>query len=112
MYYQQVDGVALGSTLQPTLAYLFLVNHENKWLKKCPIQFAPKFYRCYVDDIFLLFKAKDHVKKFVRYMNPHHPNIKFTCEEENDNKISFLYIELKTSLQCQSSAKKRKPEFI
>ena len=32
MYYQQADGVAIGSPLGPTLASLFLVNYENKWL--------------------------------------------------------------------------------
>ena len=63
-------------------------------VKECSVQFAPKYYRRYVDDIFLLFKAKDHVKNFLRYMNSRHPNIKFTCEEENDNKISFLDISI------------------
>ena len=66
VYYQQVDGVAMGSPLGPTLANLFLVNYERKWLKDCPVQFAPNYYRRYVDDIFLLFKAKDHVQKFFR----------------------------------------------
>ena len=94
VYYQQVDGVAMGSAIGPTLANLFLVNYESKWLKDCPVQFAPKYYRRYVDDIFLLFKAKDHVKKFFCYMNSRHPKIKFTFEEENDNKISFLHISI------------------
>ena len=94
VYYQQVDGVAREPPLGPTLANLFLVNYESKWLKECPVQFAPKYYRRYVDDIFLLVKAKDHVKKFFRYMNSRHPNIKFTCEEENDKKISFLDISI------------------
>ena len=94
VYYQQVDGVAMGSPLGPTLANLFLVNYESKWLKDCPVQFTPKYYRRYVDDICLLFKAKDHVKKFFRYMNSRHLNIKFTCQEENDNKISFLDISI------------------
>ena len=92
VYYQQVDGMAMGSPLGPTLADLILVNYESKWLKDYPVQFAPKYYHRYADDIFSLFKAKDHVKKFFRYMNSRHPNIKFTCEEENDNKISFLDI--------------------
>ena len=61
-----------------------------KWLERCPLQFRPKHYRCYVDDIFVLFESKDHVKKFFRYMNSCHPNIKFTCEEESNNNISFL----------------------
>ena len=94
MYYQQVDGVAMGSSLGPTLANLFLVNYESKWLKDFPVQFVPKYYQRYVDDIFLLFKAKDHVQKLFRYINSRHPKIKFTCEEENDNKIFFLDISI------------------
>ena len=90
--YQQADGVAMGLSLGPTLANLFLVNYESKLLKDCCVQFAPKYYRRYVDGIFLLYKVKDHVQKFFRYMSSRHPNIKFTCEEENDNKISFLDI--------------------
>ena len=43
-----------------------------------------------VDDIFLMFESRDHVKKLPIYMNSHHPNIQFTCEEESNNKISFL----------------------
>ena len=84
----------MGSPLRPTLANLFLVDYESKWLKECSVQFAPEYYRHYVDDIFLLFKAKDHSKKFFRYMNSRHANIKFTCEELNDNKISFLDISI------------------
>ena len=64
VYYQYVDGVAMGSPLASTLANLFLVNYESKWLKECSVQFPPKYCRRYVDDIFLLFKAKDHVKSF------------------------------------------------
>ena len=94
----------MGSPLGPTLANLFLVNYESKWLKDCPVQFAPKYYRRYVDYIFLLFKAKDHVPKLFRYMNSRHSKIKFTCEEENDNKISF--IELRTSFNVNLPQKK------
>ena len=84
----------MGLPLRPTLANLFLVDYESKWLKECPVQFAPEYYRRYVDDIFLLVKAKDHSKKFFRYMSSRHRNIKFTCEEGNDNKISFLDISI------------------
>ena len=82
------------SPLGPTLANPFLVNYESKWLKEWHVQFAPKYYHRCVDDIFLLFKAKDHIKKFSRYMDSRHPNIKLTYEEENDNKISFLDISI------------------
>ena len=39
VYYKQIDGVAMGSPLGPTLANLFLVYHERKWLDNCPLQF-------------------------------------------------------------------------
>ena len=82
----------MGSPLGSSLANLFLVNYESKWLKDCLVQFAPKYYQRYIDDIFLLFKAKDHVQKSFRYMNSRHPKIKFACKGENDNRISFLDI--------------------
>ena len=52
-----------------------------------------------------MFDKKDHVNKFLKYMNIRHRNIKFTFEEDQNNKISFLDIsvtrvgnELQTSL--------------
>ena len=63
VYYKQVDGVAMGSPLGPTLANLFVVYYESKWLENCPPQFKPQFYRRYMDDIFVMFKKKDHLKK-------------------------------------------------
>ena len=56
----------MGSPLRPTLANFFLVYHQRKWLESCPIKFRPKYYGRYVDDIFLMFEHKDHVKKFLR----------------------------------------------
>ena len=100
----------MGSPLGPTLGNLFFVNYESKWLKECSVQFAPKYYPRYVDNIFLLFNAKDHVKKFLRYGNSRHPNIKFTCEEENDNKTSFLDISItRTENKFTTSIFRKKP---
>ena len=64
IYCKQFEGVAMGSLLGPTFANLFLVYYEHKWLENRILQFKPKFYRRYVDDIFLMFDKKDHVKKF------------------------------------------------
>ena len=108
-YYQQIDGVAMGSPLGPTFSNLFLVYYEQKWLMNCPLQFKPKFYRRYVDDIFLMFDKKDHVKKFLVYMNSRHRNIKFTFEEEEDNRISFLDISItRVGNQLQTSLFRKK----
>ena len=53
--YKQVDEVAMGSPLGPTLANVFLVHFEKNWLQNCPSDFKPHSYRRYVNDIFVLF---------------------------------------------------------
>ena len=94
VYYSQIDGVAMGSPLGPNLANLFLAYHEENWLNNCPIQFKPTFFRRYMDDIFLLFDSRNHVKKFLKYMNSRHRNINFTYEEEQNNTLAFLDIKI------------------
>ena len=80
----------MGSPLGPTLANAFLYHYEMEWLDSCPIVFKPKLYKRYVDDIFVMFQSRDHVKKFVDYMNTKHNNIRFTFEIEDQNSFSFL----------------------
>ena len=41
--YKQIDGVAMGSPLGPTLANAFLCHYETKWLDNCPPDFKPVF---------------------------------------------------------------------
>ena len=67
--YKQIDEVAMDSPLGPTLANAFLCHYEKIWLHECPSQFKPVVYKRYVDDIFVLFKSKEHLKLFVSYMN-------------------------------------------
>ena len=89
-FYTQVDGVAMGSPLGPSLANAFLCHHETKWLNDCPDKFKPVFYKRYVDDIFVLFKRSEHVKPFADYMNSKHKNINFSFETEKDGQMPFL----------------------
>ena len=58
--YKQVDGVAMGSPLGPTLANAFLVHFE----KNCPSDFKPHYYQQYVDDIFVLFTSPKRLEAF------------------------------------------------
>ena len=48
----------------------------------------------YVDNIFSLFKSKEHLKLFVDYMNSKHRNIKFNFETEKSNNFSILDVKL------------------
>ena len=52
---KQVDGVAMGSPLGPTLAKAFLCHYDKECLDNCGIHFKPTIYKWYVDDIFVLF---------------------------------------------------------
>ena len=63
--YKQIVGVAMGSPLGPSLANTFLSYHETNWLNNCTQGLKTVFYRCYVDDIFILFKSNDHLKYFM-----------------------------------------------
>ena len=55
--YKQIDGLAMGSLLGPTLVNIFLCHYEKIWLTACPSQFKPAVYRCYVGNVFVLFKS-------------------------------------------------------
>ena len=55
LLYEQVDGVAMGSYLAPSLANVFLCHYEKEWSDNCPIHFKPMIYKKYVDYIFVLF---------------------------------------------------------
>ena len=72
--YKQIDGIAMGSPLGSTLANTFLCHYEKLWLDRCPPKFKPVVYRRYVDDVFVLFKSKDHLLLFAKYMNTRHKN--------------------------------------
>ena len=52
-FYEQCDGVAMGSPLGPTLANVFMCHFENIWLENCPSYFKPIVYSRFFDDTFL-----------------------------------------------------------
>ena len=75
----------MGSPLRPTLANAFLWYYKKLWLDNCLTEFKNVVYRIYIDDIFVLFKSKDHLLSFARYMNTRH---------EQNNSLSFLDIKI------------------
>ena len=92
--YKQIDRVAMASFLGPTLANAFLCHYEKIWLNECLSQFKTVVYKRYVDDIYVLFKSKEHLKLFVNYMNSKYRNIKFTFETEDSSNFSFLDVKI------------------
>ena len=94
LLYKQIDGVAMGSPLGPSLANAFLSYHEKNWLNNCLQGFKPVFYQHDVDDIFILFKSNDHLKYFQDFLNFCHINMSFSMETEKENKLYFLDVEV------------------
>ena len=88
-FYDQIDGVAMGSPLAPVLANLFMGHHEKIWLEQYQ---GPEvlFYRRYVDDTFCLFHSEQDAIAFFDYINSQHPNIRFMMEKEIDHVLPFL----------------------
>ena len=52
--YQHIDGVAMGSPLNPSLANAFLPHYQKIWLNDSPDEFKSVYCKRYVDDIFVL----------------------------------------------------------
>ena len=88
-YYDQKDGVAMGSSLGPILADIFMSDLENKVFDTFDGN-LPLLYKRYVDDIFLVFNDRDDCELFYEYINRQHPNIKFTLDIEENECLPFL----------------------
>ena len=93
--YQQVDGVAMGSTLVPTLAIIVFCRYEDIWLHNCSLECKPSYRKRYADDIFVLFESETKVVSFKDFMNTCHPKMKFTFEK--DRRIVLIFYLLKLS---------------
>ena len=98
--YKQIDGVAMGSPLGPSLANAFLCD-----------KFKPVYYGRYVDNIFVLFKSCDYLIKFRDHLNKCHPNMKFSFEKEKNGKFSFLDLDVSRERNKFTTAVYRKPTF-
>lgn len=88
-FFEQTDGVAMGSPLSPVVANLFMEDFEDMALRTSALQ--PKCFWRYVDDTFFVWPhGRDSLNRFLDHFNCLHPNIKFTMEVESDGKLPFL----------------------
>ena len=86
--YVQCNGVAIGSPLGPILADIFISNLEMK-LNKFSTNTLLLWIR-FVDDIFCVFSKHQNLHDFLKRINKWHPNLRFTKEEETNDKLAFL----------------------
>ncbi|XP_046385940.1 uncharacterized protein LOC124155816 [Ischnura elegans] len=90
-FYEQTDGVAMGSPLSTVIANFFMEDFEEHALNSAPLR--PKCFFRYVDDTFIIWPhGMDTLHSFVDHMNSRHPNIRFTMETETNGELPFLDI--------------------
>lgn len=88
-YYKQCQGTAMGNSLSPFLANLFMSHFETTARNSFP--YFPKIWHRYVDDVITIFDTdKCSLDDFIRQLNNLYPSIKFTFETETDGKLPFL----------------------
>lgn len=81
----------MGSPLGPTFANFYMCNLENHVLNE--INYKPKIYCRYVDDIFLVIKNVDDLNKLKSDFEKN-SILKFTYEIEKDKTLPFLDVQL------------------
>ena len=101
-FYQQIDGLAMGSPPAPHLA--------NGWLSTfdSAIQGSSSLYSRYMDDVFKKEKSVK-VEDKLDEINTLHPSLTFTCEREKEGKLSHLDMEVIRKNKSLESTWYRKP---
>ena len=105
--YEQTDGVAMGSSLGPLLANVFMCHLEEKLACDC---LMPHLYRRYVDGNPTRMLNTDAATMFLTTLNFLHPVLTFTIELPVDDKIPFIEI-IKTMLQRAYALSSSKEAF-
>ncbi|XP_071439457.1 uncharacterized protein [Hetaerina americana] len=90
-FYEQVEGVPMGSPLSPAIANFYMEDFEERALRTAPLR--PKYFFRYVDDTFIVWPhGTEALTEFLGHMNSVHPNIQFTMETEKNKRLPFLDI--------------------
>ena len=94
IYYEQIEGTAMGSPLSPVIANLYMEFFEKLAIEKTPLK--PKMWKRYVDDTFVVWEhgLESELTSFLEHLNSLRPSIQFTCEVEEGGKLPFLDVQL------------------
>ncbi|KAJ8961525.1 hypothetical protein NQ318_014776 [Aromia moschata] len=87
-YFQKHEGTAMGNSLSPFIANLFMSKETEV---KDKFEYFPRVWFRYVDDIFAVFDTKAiSLDNFVVKLNNRFPTIKFTYGVEHNEQLPFL----------------------
>ncbi len=94
-FYKQIKGLAMGSSLSPILAGIFMEFFESLSIPRAPVSIL--IWVRYVDDIFLVVKGDGlEVQVLLAFMNTQDETgaIQFTSELEREGKLPYLDCDL------------------
>ena len=81
VFFEQVEGTAMGSPLSPIIANLYMEELENKALETAKLH--PRIWVRYVDNTFALWpQGEQHLESFHQHLNSQHTAVQFTMERE------------------------------
>ena len=83
----QIDGVVMGSPLGPLLAKIFMISLVKKFFLKYLIIYVIE--KRYIDDTYA-YVVSEKIDFILKELSSYHPNINFTYELEESNKITFV----------------------
>jgi hypothetical protein len=87
-FYQQKDGMAMGSSLSPIVSNIYMEHFE---LAVDSAQDKPSLRLRYVDDTFVIWPhGAEGIQNFLTHLNSLRPAIQFTMEVESEGTIPFL----------------------
>jgi hypothetical protein len=88
-FYQQKDGMVMGSSLSLVFSNIFMEHFEKLALETAV--FKPAIWLRYVDDTFVVWPhGPSRLQEFLRHLNSVRPTIQFTMEVETNNNLPFL----------------------
>ena len=89
-YYEQTEGAAMGSPINPLVANLFMEEFEKQAISTSTT--PPILWKKFVDDTFTIIK-QNNKDSFLEHFNSINPKIQFTCEEtREDRSMPFVDI--------------------
>jgi hypothetical protein len=92
-FFQQKDGMAMGSSVSPIVSNIFMEHFEILALDST--QHKQSVWLRYVDDTFVVWPhGPSRLQDFISHLNSLSPSIQFTIEMESDSAIAFLDVQV------------------
>ena len=109
-FYQQIDGLSMGSKISPLIANIYLNIMEQKIIKNEIKKGTIVSYCRFVDDIYCIVR-KDQTNRILTSINKFDPQfLKFTHEEMKNNSLTFLDTEIYLNQENVPEIKKFRKE--